>query len=127
MGVDVSELRSYRASLAASTVALVKEVDAILKHGATKIKDEMNADLAGSIHFRGAAGSVDYDPIHSAVTLGYIIGPRKSKKRAAAVTNISYFGGRYGGGGTVDPEAPFNRESVLCEAYVLAAMGRSFA
>lgn len=112
-----AELRRFITDLAAASKAAVSEVDPVMKKGAQNIKDAMNADLAASRHFKGAAGSVTYDSRYSVGVVGYEIGPDKGR-RGGALANIAYFGGSNGGGGTVDVDGPLQAEAPVIESQL---------
>ncbi|MDF2915989.1 MAG: hypothetical protein K0S70_206 [Microbacterium sp.] len=101
-----AELYRFASDVAKAAEAAVKDVDPIVRTEAHELKDQMNSDLAGSRHFRGAAGSVTYDSRFSVGTVGYEVGPDKGR-RGGAIANIAYFGGSNGGGGTVDLDGTF--------------------
>lgn len=86
-------------------------VDAVLKKGAQNVADGLNANLAASEHFKGAAGSVNYDQTfgQGGAGLGYEVGPDKSR-RGGAIANVAFFGTPRGGG-TVDLDGPVRAES----------------
>jgi hypothetical protein len=101
-----AELYRFASDVAKAAEASVREVDPIVRTEAHELKDRMNSDLAGSRHFRGAAGSVTHDSRYSFGSVGYEVGPDKGR-RGGAITNIAYFGGSNGGGGTVDLDGAF--------------------
>lgn len=109
-----AEIRRFVTDLAAASKSAVSDVDPIMKKGAQNIKDAMNADLAASRHFKGAAGSVTYDSHYKVGVVGYEIGPDKGR-RGGALANIAYFGGSNGGGGTVDVDGPLQAEAPVIE------------
>lgn len=118
-----AELRRFITDLAAAAKAAVEDVDPVMKKGAQNIKDAMNADLASSRHFKGAAGSVTYDRRYSAGVVGYEVGPDKGR-RGGALANIFYFGGSNGGGGTGDIDGPLNAEIPNIESELARAVAR---
>lgn len=118
-----ADLRRFISDLAVAAKAAVEDVDPVMKKGATVIKDAMNADLAASRHFKGAAGSVTYDRRFSVGVVGYEIGPDKGR-RGGALANIAYFGGSNGGGGTVDVDGPMNAEVPVIMSELAKAVAR---
>lgn len=80
--------------------ALYKVTEATLEKGALDLKDQLNDNLAASEHFKGAAGSVTYDGKVSLGSIGFEVGPDKSR-RGGALGNVAFFGTSRGGG-TVD-------------------------
>lgn len=114
MSDGAQELYRFASDVARAAEAAVKDVDPIVRVEAHDLKEQMNSDLAGSRHFRGAAGSVTYDSRFSVGTVGYEVGPDKGR-RGGAIANIAYFGGSNGGGGTVDLDGTFKAAAVSLE------------
>ena len=97
-----AELRAFAVDLGKVAGSAVKDVDAVLKKGAQNIKNEMQADVRGSEHFKGMAGSISYDSHYLPGRARYVIGPDKSR-RGGSLGNIYYFGtSRGGGSGDID-------------------------
>lgn len=90
---------------------VIEGVKPVVAKGALNIKQGMQADLAASPYFKGVAPGVSYD---TTVTKGAVeaeIGPDASRRKAANLANIAYFGGAHGGGGTVrDPQLVADEE-----------------
>jgi hypothetical protein len=102
--------------------ALYKTVEQTLEKGALELKDQLNANLAASTHFRGAAGSVTYDGMVSFGSVGFEVGPDKGR-RGGALANIAFFGTSRGGG-TVDMDGPVRSIGARTERFLgLAAEG----
>jgi hypothetical protein len=101
---------------------LTPKVAEVMERGAVEIKKQMNADLAGSRHFRGIAGSVNYDRKVGAGSVDYEIGPDKGS-HGGALANVAYFGTSRGGG-TVDLEGPWRAEAEIIADQIDALMGR---
>lgn len=112
ISVDASELRAFAAQLTQAPALVEREARAVVSKGAVNIKDDMNAELAKSKHFKGIAGSVTYDMRSSGAFGGGAIeaeiGPDHS--RGGALANIAYFGTSRGGGTVEDPEEALARE-----------------
>lgn len=101
------------------------DVDKVLEKGALNIKNDLVAGVSGSTHFKGMAGSIDYEAIHGAGGLSYEVGPNKAK-RGGALGNIYYFGTSRGGGHG-DLEGPLLREAPSLESHLDKALGRMVA
>ena len=101
---------------AAGRLASLEDVDAVMKKGATVIKDAQNENLAGSAHFRGISGSVTYDRQGALGAVVYEGGPDKDR-RGGALANIAFFGGSRGGG-TVDFDGPIDAEMPEIEKHL---------
>lgn len=102
MSDGVEEVRRLAVNLGRIAGDAVKDVDEVLKRGAQNIKTEMQADVSGSEHFKGMAGSISYDSHYLPGRARYVIGPDKSR-RGGALGNIYYFGtSRGGGSGDID-------------------------
>lgn len=84
--------------------ALYRTVEQTVEKGALELKDQLNANLRASRHFRGAAGSVTYDGLVALGSVGFEVGPDKDR-RGGALANIAFFGTSRGGG-TVDMDGP---------------------
>ncbi|WP_405475637.1 hypothetical protein [Paenarthrobacter ilicis] len=102
MSDGFEEVRRLATNLGRIAGDAVKDVDGVLKKGAQNIKTEMQADVSGSLHFKGMAGSISYDSHYLPGRARYVIGPDKSR-RGGALGNIYYFGtSRGGGSGDID-------------------------
>jgi len=104
------DLRAFAADLGRIAGQAIPDTDKVLKKGAQNIKDDLVSE-ARSSRTLGArlAGSISYDRIGGVGSLGYEIGPDKSR-RGGALGNIYYFGTSRGGG-TGDLEGPLDRET----------------
>lgn len=101
---------------AAGRLASLKDVDEVMKKGATVIKDGQNENLAGSGSFRGISGSVTYDRAVALGGVAYEGGPDKDR-HGGALANIAFFGGSRGGG-TVDFDGPIEAEMPEIEKHL---------
>lgn len=115
--VDVSEVGRLAGNLGKIAGAAVKDVDLVVKKGAQNVKDEMQADARGSVHFKGMAGSISYDSAYSVGAVRYEVGPDKSR-RGGALGNIYYFGTSRGGG-SGDLEKPIRSEEPRLQSALL--------
>jgi len=106
--VDLSELNTFATNLGKVASKALPEVDAVLEKGALNIKNELVAGARSSRHFKGMAGSISYDTQYGIGSVGYSIGPDKSRK-GGALGNIFYFGTSRGGG-TGDLDGPLRNE-----------------
>jgi hypothetical protein len=97
-----AELRALAANLGRVAGSALKDVDAVLKRGVQNMKNEMQADVSGSQHFKGMAGSISYESHYSIGTARWVLGPDKSRA-GGSLGNIYYFGtSRGGGSGDID-------------------------
>ena len=97
-----AELRQFATNLGRVAGSAVRDVDDVLKKGVQNIKTEMQADVSGSAHFKGMAGSISYESFYLPGRARWIVGPDKSR-RGGALGNIYYFGtSRGGGSGDID-------------------------
>ena len=103
-----AELRELAANIGKVAGSAVKDVDEVLKKGANNIKSEMIADVSGSPHFHGMAGSITYESHYLPGRARWVVGPDKSK-RGGSLGNIYYFGTSRGGG-SGDIEKPLRTE-----------------
>lgn len=97
-----AELRQFATNLGHVAGDALKDVDAVLKKGVDNMKREMQADVSGSKHFRGMAGSISYESHYLPGRARWVVGPDKSR-RGGSLGNIYYFGtSRGGGSGDID-------------------------
>ena len=118
MSDGTAELRALAVNLGKIAGSALDDVDAVLKKGAQNIKNEMQADVSGSPHFKGMAGSISYDSAYMPGRARYVIGPDKSR-RGGALGNIYYFGTSRGGG-SGDIDKPLRAE----EPRTMDALGK---
>ena len=109
MSGGVEGLREFAASIERVTEGAYDEVDAVMFKGAMNMKREMVADLSGSTHFKGAAGSITFEQHNTKNVIRRELGPDKSRP-GGALGNIYYFGTSRGGG-SGDIEKPINSEA----------------
>lgn len=103
-----AELRQLATNIGKIAGSAVKDVDAVLKKGVDNMKREMQADVSGSKHFHGMAGSITYESHYLPGRARWVVGPDKSR-RGGALGNIYYFGTSRGGG-SGDIEKPLRTE-----------------
>ena len=116
-----TELRRLATNLGHVAGSAVKDVDAVLKKGVQNIKNEMQADVSGSAHFKGMAGSISYESHYSVGTARWVVGPDKSR-RGGALGNIYYFGtSRGGGSGDIDKPLRSEEPRTMSALDALAA------
>lgn len=99
--IDTSQVRSFAADLRNLNPLLARHVKPVVNKGALNIKNQLQQDFRNSRHFKGVR-DVSYDILGD----GYEaeIGPSAEPGASGNIANIAYFGGAYGGGGTVpDP------------------------
>ena len=115
--IDTSEVQRLATNLGKVAGGAVKDVDAVFKKGAQNVKDEMQADARGSVHFKGMAGAISYDSAYRVGASRYEVGPDKDRK-GGALGNIYYFGTSRGGG-SGDIEKPIRSEAPRLESALL--------
>lgn len=107
ISIDTSELRGLAADMTKAPEEVTRKVPPIIKRGATNIANEMRKEMGSSTYFKGAASAITYDILDGGMAVE--IGPEKGKPGSLA--NLAYFGGAYGGGGTVaDPQEALDHE-----------------
>lgn len=110
----MSEVRTLALDLAEGATAAYSELRAVLKKGAGNIKDQLVAEARGSYWFSFGnkfPSSIDYDIIEGGSTVTAEIGPNKSRRSAASLGNIAYFGTSRGGGTVPDPQGALDAEA----------------
>lgn len=103
--MDLTQVNRLVTDLGRIPGRVVPEVREIAERGALNVKNRMVADARGSRHFKQIAPTISYDESTRAGLVSFDIGPDRSRDDAAKIANIAYFGGRNGGGGTLDIEA----------------------
>ena len=121
MSDGVAELRQFSANLGRVAGSAVRDVDEVLKKGVQNIKNEMQADVSGSEHFKGMASSISYESFYLPGRARWIVGPDKSR-RGGALGNIYYFGtSRGGGSGDIDKPLRSEEPRTMSALDALAA------
>lgn len=111
MGADTHELTELASDL--GRAAKPAEVVAVVRKGATNIKDDLRRE-AETKHFQFAR-AISFDMVGA---FAAEIGPERGSP--GSIANIAYFGGRNGGGGTVpDPSGALMREAPKFEEALL--------
>ena len=110
------ELRRLANDLGKIPSKALPKVDEVLKKGAQNIADGLNENLAASTHFKGAAGSVNYDQSYGIGRASYEVGPDKGR-RGGALANVAFFGTSRGGG-TVDIDGPIRAEEAALPEFL---------
>lgn len=117
----LEEVRRLSQNLGKIAGSAVKDVDAVLKRGMQNIKTEMVADVSGSEHFKGMAGSITYESHYRPGVVRYVGGPDKGR-RGGALGNIYYFGtSRGGGSGDIDKPLRSEEPRTMSQLERLAA------
>lgn len=107
MQIDVSEIRELIADFSQVPAQLARHARPVVSKGALNIKNQLR-DEAKASRTLGFDRFIDYDLVDDG--FGAEIGPRKEARGSLA--NIAYFGGVYGGGGTVpDPRGALEAEA----------------
>ena len=120
--IDARELAALARNLGDVGGDVVDEVRKVMKKGAQNMKDEMVADVQGSPHFKGMAGSISYDEVGAGDAIEFEVGPDKGR-RGGALGNIYYFGTSRGGG-SGDIDKPIASESPRLESALGALLGQ---
>jgi len=113
ISVDTSEVRAAVADMTSVDSRLRPEVAAVVKKGATNIKDDLQAQARKSRHFKGFAPGISYDMKGD---FEAEIGPTKG--RPGSLANIAYFGTSRGGGTVEEPAEALQREVPSFEKYL---------
>lgn len=117
---DTSEVRALVADMTAVDSRLRPDIAAVVKRGATNIKDDMQTQMGASKSFGHLARSISYDMVDD---FEAEIGPTKThsgaKKPPRRGANIAYFGTSKGGGPVEDPETTAERELPAFEEHML--------
>lgn len=77
---------------------------AIVERATLEAKNRMVSDAEASEHF-AIASTISYDSDFRPNQIRFVLGPDRARHRKARIANIAYFGGRNGGGGTLDINA----------------------
>lgn len=113
---DIEGLDALVTDLGKIPNAAYKATSGVLEKGALDLKDQLNANLANSRHFKGASGSVTYDRKISLGSVSFEVGPDK-QRRGGALGNIAFFGTSRGGG-TVDIDGPVKSVGASVERFL---------
>jgi len=113
-----AELRQLATNLGKIAGSALEDVDAVLKKGVQNMKNEMQADISRSKHFKAMASAISYDSHYLPGRARYVVGPDKSR-RGGSLGNIYYFGTSRGGG-SGDIDKPLRSE----EPRTLDALGK---
>lgn len=116
--MDLSQMNRLVADLGRIPGRVVPEVRQIAERGAFNVKNRMVTDARGSRHFKQIAPTISYDESTRAGMVSFDIGPDRDRGDAAKLANIGYYGGRNGGGGTLDIEAGLNEEGPRLEDHL---------
>lgn len=129
MTFDASDLDAFAAELRRAPATLRREAEAVVKKGALNIKGDFNDSFRGSPHFKGVAGSVNFDIKIDGDSIEAEVGPDKDRypgvpgkgrtRPAAPMANLAIFGGARGGGTVPDPQKHLDAE----EPRIVKAMG----
>lgn len=122
-----SELRAFAAQVKHAAADITPAAEKVIAKGAHNIRQDLQAQLRASTHFKGVAGSITYD----LDGLSAEIGPDKASGSGGALANIAYFGGagwggRHSGGTVEDPEEALNREAPHVEKWLAEEAVKSF-
>jgi len=100
--IDLSQIEGLAEHLGAIADQAYDQVDAVVMKGAVNVKKEMIADVSGSPHFKGMAGSISFEHHNTKGAIRREVGPDKDR-RGGSLGNIYYFGtSRGGGSGDID-------------------------
>lgn len=119
--------KEFAAVLIAAASNAPGEVTKIIEVGARKIQKQLQADMRKSSYFKGAARNISYDMDTAGGNIAAEIGPETGRGRPGAISNIAYFGGANGGGGTVrDPELALTAEGAIVSQLIADALVEAF-
>lgn len=116
--MDVSNLNQFIVELDHVRARSVLAVERVVERGALGVKNRMVADAQKSKHFGQIARTISYDSATQPGVFKYEIGPDRDRGDEARIANIAYFGGRFGGGNTLDVEAGLNEEEPRLLAHL---------
>lgn len=91
--------------------------------GAMQIKKQMQAEMGGSAHFKGATPSIDFDMFDAGTTVEAEIGPKVGSGESGGLGSIAYFGNSRGGGTVPDPQGALDAEAPRVEKAIADLMG----
>ena len=111
INMDLSQVNRLALDIAVLGTTIPPAARAIVTKGALNVKNRMVADARDSRHFKQIAPTISYSMTGNAYYSNAEIGPDRDRADAARIANIAYFGGRNGGGGTLDIEAGLNEEA----------------
>lgn len=111
--VEITGAREIIADLSNVDARLRPNIAAVVKKGATNIKDDLQTQARKSRHFKGFAPGISYDMVDD---FEAEIGPVKG--RPGSLANIAYFGTSRGGGTVENPEAALAREIPAFEEHL---------
>ena len=132
----MSDFDKFAAELIASGAKVAAGSRAVVQKGALNVKNDFNDSFRESKHFKGAAGSVDFDIEVTADGIEAEIGPNRERfpgipgpgktRPAAGLAGIAIFGGARGGGGSVDdPQKHLDAEAPKFEAAMKALIDKA--
>jgi hypothetical protein len=108
--MDTSQAHQLEVDIRALGTTIPVAARAIVAKGALNIKNRMVADARGSRHFK-IAPTISYNMTGNAYYSLAEIGPDRERGGVARLAVIAYFGGRNGGGGTLDIDAGLTEET----------------
>lgn len=120
---DAHEVRQFAADLLSAAGRVVRQTPPVIKRGAVNVKKQLVSEMRGSRHFRGAAPSIGFDVTDGG--FGAEIGPESEPgEQIGDLASIAYFGGAFGGGGTVaDPQGALDAEAPHVEKAIADLAG----
>lgn len=108
INIDTSEVRALAADMRGVAPRLGRDVRAVVRKGGTNITNQLRDEMSSSTYFKGVTAAISFDEIDGGY--GVEVGPERGSPGSLA--NIAYFGGAYGGGGTVpDPQEALDAEA----------------
>lgn len=118
--IDASELLALADELRAAGEGLIGKIRPTVSKGSLNVKTQMRREMAASVHFKGAAHTIGYEIREGVGWIESEIGPTTGAgKGTGAISNIAYFGGANGGGGTVpDPMGALEKEIPNLEKFI---------
>lgn len=145
--VDTSQADALIAKIEKVPDVVFQEAVAVGRKAALNIKNGLVQDARRSRYFRQVAATIGYDEKPKLRGVEFVIGPdkdktipstkvtgssgrgRKSTKHRPGtvgnIANIAYFGGANGGGGTLDFDAPAQRELANIEEHLADVIAKA--
>lgn len=122
MGWEISGLTDFIADLRALPEHARGDARQVISKGALNIKQQLQAEAAGSRHFGKIARAVSYDLNDRAGSVEAVVGYDKGSPGSLA--NIAIFGGSRGGGTVPDPMGALEKEAPNTAEHLLALLAR---
>lgn len=113
VSINADEVRELAADMRAINTRLARWVRPVVERGAVNVKNDLQAQMRKSRHFKGIASGISYDVRAAGFGGSGVyeaeIGPTRG--RPGSLANIAYFGTPRGGGTVEDPTGALEREA----------------